>query len=87
MPLMELVPPSTFPRGEYIDRPASSGSASLSYIQFTAGSANSRENPIGRWIQGLRSGGPASNSSTRYRPDSLSRAATAHPAEPAPVTI
>src|SRR5437667_4652167 len=39
------------------------------------------------WIHGLRSGGPASSSSTRYLPDSLSRAATGQPAEPAPVTI
>src|SRR5436190_19949027 len=39
------------------------------------------------WIHGLRSGPPASSSSTRYLPLSLSRPATAQPAEPAPVTI
>src|SRR6267142_553770 len=39
------------------------------------------------WIHGLRSGPPASSSSTRYLPDSLSRPATAQPAEPAPVTM
>src|SRR5437660_7927942 len=39
------------------------------------------------WIHGLRSGPPASSSSTRYLPLSLSRAATGQPAEPAPVTI
>src|ERR671935_263282 len=39
------------------------------------------------WIQGLLSRPPASSSSTRQRPDSLSRPATAQPADPAPVTI
>src|SRR5437016_2592738 len=39
------------------------------------------------WIHGFLSGGPASSSSTRYLPLSLSRAATGQPAEPAPVTI
>src|SRR6478752_8435133 len=39
------------------------------------------------WIHGLRSGPPASSSSTRYFPLSLSRPATAQPAEPAPVTM
>src|SRR5215831_4304553 len=39
------------------------------------------------WIQGLLSRPPASSSSTRYRPDSLSRPATAQPADPAPVTM
>src|SRR3954453_21889712 len=39
------------------------------------------------WIHGLRSGPPASSSSTRYLPLSLRRAATGQPAEPAPVTI
>src|ERR1700748_828362 len=39
------------------------------------------------WINGLLSRPPASSSSTRHRPDSLSRPATAQPADPAPVTI
>src|SRR5690242_4467227 len=39
------------------------------------------------WIHGLRSGPPASSSRTRYFPDSLRRAATGQPAEPAPVTM
>ena len=39
------------------------------------------------WIQGLRSRGPASSSRTEWRPDSLSRAATAQPADPAPATM
>src|SRR5690349_23603145 len=39
------------------------------------------------WIHGLRSGPPASSSSTRYLPLSLRRAATGQPAEPAPVTM
>src|ERR1700719_3360475 len=39
------------------------------------------------WIHGLRSTPPASSSRTRYLPDSLSRPATAQPAEPAPVTM
>src|SRR5437879_3643603 len=39
------------------------------------------------WIHGLLSRPPASSSSTRQRPDSLSRPATAQPADPAPVTI
>src|SRR2546423_14272475 len=39
------------------------------------------------WIHGFRSGPPASSSSTRYLPLSLSRPATAQPAEPAPVTM
>ncbi len=37
MPLIELVPPSTLPRGWYITRPLSSGSGSLSNIQLTFG--------------------------------------------------
>src|SRR6516165_3063038 len=39
------------------------------------------------WIHGLLSRPPASSSSTRHRPASLSRPATAQPADPAPVTI
>src|SRR6185437_1286370 len=39
------------------------------------------------WIHGLLSSGPASSSSTLYLPLSLSRAATQHPAEPAPATM
>src|SRR6266481_8943517 len=39
------------------------------------------------WIHGLLSRPPASSSSTRQRPDSLSRPATAQPADPAPVTM
>jgi hypothetical protein len=37
MPLIELVPPRTFPRGWYIVRLFSSFSGSESNIQFTAG--------------------------------------------------
>src|SRR5207302_9830925 len=39
------------------------------------------------WIHGLLSRPPASSSSTRQRPDSLSRPATAQPADPAAVTM
>src|SRR6218665_3644391 len=39
------------------------------------------------WMWGLRSGGPASSSSTRACPSSVSRAASAQPAEPAPTTM
>ena len=38
MPLIELVPPSTLPRGWYIVRPLSCASGSLSNIQLTRGS-------------------------------------------------
>ena len=41
MPLIELVPPSTLPRGWYIVRFCNSGSGSLSYIQLSLGLANS----------------------------------------------
>ena len=41
MPLIELVPPSTLPRGWYIVRFSNSSSGSLSNIQFTAGLLNS----------------------------------------------
>ena len=37
MPLIELVPPSTLPRGWYMTRLLSSGSGSQSNIQFTFG--------------------------------------------------
>jgi hypothetical protein len=37
MPLIDEVPPSTLPRGWYMMRPLSSGSGSLSNIQFTRG--------------------------------------------------
>jgi hypothetical protein len=43
MPLIELVPPKTLPRGWYMLRPSSSGSGSLSNIQLTEGLAKSRE--------------------------------------------
>jgi len=42
MPLIELVPPRTLPRGWYIVRPSSSGSGSLSNIQLSRGLAKSR---------------------------------------------
>jgi hypothetical protein len=42
MPLIELVPPKTLPRGWYRTRPLSCGSGSLSNIQLTRGSVNVR---------------------------------------------
>jgi hypothetical protein len=40
MPLIELVPPSTLPRGRYSVRPFSSFSGALSNIQLMRGLAN-----------------------------------------------
>jgi len=42
MPLIELVPPKTLPRGWYIVRPSSSARARSLNIQLTRGLANSR---------------------------------------------
>src|SRR6185503_5059950 len=39
------------------------------------------------WIHGLRSGGPASSRSTRWRPFAVSRLASTEPALPAPTTM
>ena len=65
MPLIELVPPSTLPRGWYIVRPLSSASGSLSKRQLTLGSTKVFAYPIGVWIQKLLSSPPASSNSTR----------------------
>ena len=45
---------------------------------------NSMFIPAGRWISSASSGGPASSSSTRVLGFSVSRAASTHPALPAP---
>jgi hypothetical protein len=47
----------------------------------------SRANPAGMWMNGLRSRGPASSSSTRQRGSALSRLASTQPADPAPTMM
>ncbi len=85
MPLIELDPPSTLPRGQWIARPAVPAEPSAEKFQFTTGCRSSFSTPAGIWIQMLRSGGPASSRITRA-PVSERRLAMTQPAEPAPIT-
>jgi hypothetical protein len=86
-PLIELEPPSTRPRGILMLRPFMRASGSVSNIQLTWRSNITLPKPIGMWIQRLLSRPPDSSSSTRLRPDSVSRLASTHPADPAPTMM
>ena len=83
MPLIEEVPPSTRPRGQWMARLPDDASGSLAYIQLTRASCSRLRTPAGMWMNGWRSGGPASSSAT-VAPPSLRRSASTQPAEPAP---
>ena len=82
--LMGIEPP---PRGQYIRLPCISACGSVSNFQAKRPSVRSFPTPSGRWIQMLRSSPPASSNSTRWRPLSVSLAASAQPADPAPTTM
>src|SRR3954452_7495207 len=86
MPLIEDEPPSTLPRGQKIFLPPAPLSGSVSKHQLIDGSAKVLPKPRGMWIQRLVSWPPASSSTTRTLGSSVSRAASAQPAEPAPTT-
>ena len=86
MPLMELEPPSTLPRGMGILRLAVPSSGVVSKHQFTLGRSIIFQKPTGTWMSGLQSRPPASNSSTVWRPLAVRRLASTQPAEPAPTT-
>src|SRR5882672_440815 len=83
---MEPDPPTTLPRGQIMLRPPSPGSGSVSYPQLTLGLGTSLPKPLGIWIQGLRSRPPASITHSEMLGFSVSRAASTHPADPAPAT-
>ena len=85
MPLIELEPPMTRPRGHSMRRSPVPFSGSVVKFQLTSGLRISDRIPAGMWIIGCQSVGPAS-SSTTDAPVSLRRAATVQPAEPAPKT-
>jgi hypothetical protein len=86
MPLIELDPPSIFPRGTGNARPLVLASGSAAYSQLAAGLLISLAKPIGIWDQGWLAG-PASSSSTLFLGSADSRFATTAPADPAPTTI
>src|ERR1700680_4538290 len=87
MPLIELEPPSTLPRGQNTLRPLAPASGSVSKHQLTDGAAKVLPKPSGIGIQRLVSSPPASSKITRVPGSSESRAATVQPAEPAPTTM
>ena len=84
MPLIELEPPSTLPRGQYILRLPAPGSGSVSKHQFTRLSAKVLPKPSGMWIHILLSLPPASSRMTVVFGSSVRRAAMTQPADPAP---
>ena len=84
---MELDPPSTRPRGQFMRRLSRVGIGSVSNTQVSFGWKMLRKNPAGMWIHGLRSCPPASSSSTRVFGFALRRLASTQPAEPAPTMM
>ena len=79
---MELEPPSTFPRGQWIPAPVGAflGLGAVVPIEHPV----AQQRPSARRdvdSSGGVSGGPASSKTTRLAGFSLKRAATAHPAE------
>src|SRR3954451_17661325 len=85
MPLSELDPPRTLPRGHWWTSPPLCSCGVVSYAQSTS-VPQSVGHIGGWWIASSVSGPPASSTATRASASSDSRAATAHPAEPAPIT-
>ncbi len=87
MPLIELEPPRTLPRGIGIGRLPLLASGSESNSQLTAGMSIVLVKPAGIWIQMLLSLPPASSSRTVVFGSSVSRLASTQPAEPAPTMM
>ena len=87
MPLMELDPPSTLPRGMGIVRLWVFSSGTVSKHQFTLGRAIIFQKPTGTWMSGLQSRPPASSSSTELPASALRRLARTQPADPAPTMM
>ena len=85
MPLIELEPPMTRPRGHSMRRSPVPFSGSVVKFQLTSGLRISERMPAGIWIIGCQSLGPASSRITDA-PVSDRRDATTQPAEPAPTT-
>src|SRR4051795_7648699 len=100
MPLSELEPPSTLPRGHWCTSPPLCACGVVSYAQSTS-VPQSAGHIGGWWIASSVSGPPppgggapppagppppARGTTRRAPPPPPSRAATAHPAEPAPIT-
>ena len=87
MPLIDDEPPITRPRGHDTRRPSMCGSGSVSYAQLYVWLCSGYANADGMWISTLRSGGPASTTSTLTSGCSVSRLASTQPADPAPTTM
>ena len=86
MALIELVPPRVLPRGTKICRPSMVCCGLEKNRQLTLRWLGRRMTPIGTWMKGLRSGGPASSRQTETEGSSLNRLAMTAPADPAPIT-
>jgi hypothetical protein len=84
MPLIELDPPSSRPRGRNRRRPFSVGSGSVIIRHVSSGLSIAFIIPSGMRIRNLSAPPPASSSSTRTDGSSVSRAANTQPADPAP---
>ncbi|QYU69002.1 NAD-glutamate dehydrogenase [Leptolyngbya sp. 15MV] len=84
IPLVELDPPSTLPRTQNSGWRLSPALRLATKGQTWAGLPRTLAIPRGTWISGLRSGGPASISSTRLPGSAESRSASTQPAVPAP---
>src|SRR3954451_20511922 len=85
MPLRLLEPPRTLPRGHWCTSPPLCCCGVVSYAQSTS-VPHSAGHIGGWWMASSVSGPPASSTRTRASACSDSRAATAHPADPAPIT-
>ena len=84
MPLTEEDPPSVRPWVVAMARPPVRSVGAVLNCQVTDGSTSVLMKPAGMWIQGFRSGGPASSTQTVTPGSSVSRAARMDPAAPAP---
>jgi len=87
MALIDDEPPTMRPRAHSRPRPPVKTSGSAKYIQSCLRWSRRRGQPSGILIHGSRSQPPASSSSTRLPLSSLSRLASAQPAEPAPTMM
>src|SRR5215212_9911374 len=67
-------------------RPSASGSGSVANFQFTVGSRKVLAKPSGIGIHRLVASGPASSTSTLWRPEAVRRSTIGAPEEPAPTT-
>lgn len=83
MAFIEDEPPSMWPRGQKSSRPSRADCFAVEKFQ-SYGVLNSFGKAAGIRISGLRSRGPDSTSATRVAGSSESRAASTHPADPAP---